>query len=690
MDNNLGQAVLVKDINPNINSGYYSPYPGSSSVSNFTEFNDRLYFTANDGENGNELWITDGTSEGTNLLSDINPNNGSGNYFYAGSSYASNFIEFNDRLYFTANDGENGNELWVSDGTSEGTNLLIDINPSEENSGDGSYYTSYYYFPTDSSYASNFTEFNDRLYFTANDGVNGNELWVSDGTSEDTNLLIDINPGINDGYYSSYPNSSYANNFTEFNDRMYFTANDGVNGNELWVSDGTSEDTSLLIDINPGSDNSYYSSYPDGSYASNFIEFNDRLYFTANDGVNGNELWVSDGTSEGTNLLIDINPGSDNSYFGSYPDGSYTNNFIEFNDRLYFTANDGVNGNELWVSDGTSEGTNLLIDINPGSDNSYYGSYPDGSYIYNLVEFDGKLYFTANDGVNGNELWVSDGTSEGTYLLLDINPGSYDSYYGSYPKSSFAGDFVEFNDRLYFNANDGENGNELWVTDGTTEGTQLVADIYPGESNYGGAQGSYPFNFAVFEDELFFSANNGVNGRELFKLTLDDSTNYISGTNNPDRIVGGSGADRIEGFDGKDTLNGAAGDDILLGGDGKDRLLGGNDNDTLFGGDGKDSLLGGDGDDSLLGEDGKDTLSGGNGHDTLTGGDGSNVFAIDLGQGSDVITDFELGSDRLALGSDLEYDSLTFSGHTISFEDEVLATLDGVNTEHLTVDDFEN
>ena len=686
MDNNLGQVVLVKDINPNINSGYFSSYAEGSYGSNLTEFNEQLYFTANDGENGNELWISNGTAEGTHLLVDINPGSSEGYYYYESdysypdSSNAANFIELNDKLYFTANDGETGNELWVSDGTAEGTQLLVDINPG---SSEG-YYSDY----AKSSYAANFTELNDKLYFTANDGETGNELWVSDGTAEGTHLLVDINPGTSEGYYYyesdySYPNSSYAANFTELKDKLYFTANDGVNGNELWVSDGTAEGTQLLVDINPGTSEGYYSDYANSSYSYGFTEFNDKVYFTANDGENGNELWVSDGTAEGTQLLLDINPGSEENYYYyadsnySYPNSSNAANFTEFNDKLYFTANDGVNGNELWVSDGTAEGTQLLVDINPGNNEGYYSDYANSSYAANFTEFNDKLYFTANDGVNGNELWVSDGTAEGTQLLVDINPGTNEGYYVyessySYPESSYINNFTEFNGKLYFTADDGVNGNELWVSDGTAEGTVLVADISPGIGNYGYAQSSYAANLTVVGDELFFTASNGVSGNELFKFTLDDSITYINGTNHPDQITGGSGADRLEGLDGKDSLVGAAGNDTLLGGDGEDTLYGSDGNDTLLGGDGKDSLVGG------------------SGHDVLTGGDGNDLFAINPSQGTDTITDFDLGRDRLSLGSDLEYDSLTFAGNTISFGDEILATLNGVNTEHLSVDDFDS
>ena len=682
---------LLADINPGGNNYRYY-YSNSSSPRNFTESNGKLYFTANDGENGRELWVTDGTTDGTQLLLDIRP--GSSNYGYNYSSYPDNLTDFNGKLYFTANDGENGNELWVTDGTTDGTQLVSDINPN---------FRSFAY----SSDSRNLTEFNGKLYFSANDGENGRELWVSDGTAEGSQLLVDIRPGTSDYGYNY---SSYAYGFTEFNDKLYFSANDGENGNELWVTDGTAEGTQLLLDIRPGGNNYGYSY---GSYPNGFTEFNDKLYFSANDGETGRELWVSDGTAEGTQLLVDINPGTSN--YG-YPNSSSPNGFTEFNDKLYFTANDGENGNELWVSDGTAEGTQLLVDINPGTSN--YG-YSYGSYADNFTEFNNKLYFTANDGENGNELWVTDGTAEGTQLLADIRPGS--SNY-NYNYSSYASDFVEFNDKLYFTADDGENGRELWVTDGTTVGTQLVADIRPGfDIN---PYGSYADNLTVIGDELFFSADNGESGRELFKLTVDDPINIITGDNRANNLVGTDGTDQIDALGGQDTLDGGAGNDtlnggngrdtlnggadddtllgengrdllngetgfdILVGGNGRDTLDGGADDDTLLGENGRDSLTGGTGDDFLSGDNSKDTLDGGAGSDTLVGGDRGDIFVLRSGEGEDTIVDFQVRIDSIGLGGGLEFSDLTLSENTIQAGGELLATLDGVNTENLTSDSF--
>src|SRR5258706_15208409 len=82
-------------------------------------------------------------------------------------------------------------------------------------------------------------------------------------------------------------------------------------------------------------------------------------------------------------------------------------------DRVFFAANDGVHGIELWVSDGTSGGTYLVKDINPGTGDSSPRS---------IADINGIAYFLADDGVHGLELWKSDGTESGTVLIKDLDP----------------------------------------------------------------------------------------------------------------------------------------------------------------------------------------------------------------------------------------------------------------------------
>jgi ELWxxDGT repeat protein len=114
-------------------------------------------------------------------------------------------------------------------------------------------------------------------------------------------------------------------------------------------------------------------------------------------------LFRSDGTTEGTYLLRDINPGG----------SSQPYNGIWHNGIFYFSADDNVHGEELWKTDGTPEGTTMVKDIRTGS----AGSVIDGEMVFENI-----LYFTCNDGIHGNEIYRSDGTEGGTFLLKDIDP----------------------------------------------------------------------------------------------------------------------------------------------------------------------------------------------------------------------------------------------------------------------------
>lgn len=142
-----------------------------------------------------------------------------------------------------------------------------------------------------------------------------------------------------------------------------------------------------------------------------------------------------------------------------FVDREYVPPFVEINGYLYFTADDGTNGRELWRSDGTKSGTRMVTDLNPwGSSSPRY-----------LTVMDGILYFQADDGIQGIELFRSDGTASGTYMVRDILPAG-----SSNPSHLFVGDNF-----LFFQANDGMRGIELWRSDGTDRGTQLVREINP-------------------------------------------------------------------------------------------------------------------------------------------------------------------------------------------------------------------
>ena len=675
MEAKINKIELVKDINPTADEGDLYTAFDDSSPRNLIEFNDLLYFSANDGETGQELWVSDGTAAGTNLVADIRPNDGSDPF--ANGSDPNNFIEFKDRLYFTANNGSVGNEVWVSDGTTEGTELLIDIRPNE-----GQYSSEY------SSYAGNFTVAGDRLFFSANNGDNGIELWVSDGTTEGTQLLKDINPGSTEGYFNpsqTFVDSSFPKEFLAVGDLIYFSANDGETGQELWVSDGTVEGTKLVKDINSGFDNSEYigsktgksrrlEPRPYGSDPERLTEFNGKIYFSADDGVNGRELWVSDGTTEGTQLLADIAPGEDE--YG-YADESYPQDFIQFQDRLFFTASDGEVGSEIWVTDGTSEGTQLLKDINLNPNTSNYSDFVNlGSYPSFVSEFDGKLFFTADNGELASELWVTDGTPEGTQLFKDLGSGRSDIYQSA-----------KLGDRLYFAARTSEVGKQIWATDGTSEGTQLVKDLHDSDSNYEQdfTYGSNPDLLTVVGNELFFAAEGSEVGRELFKFTAENSnspTNLETDSDSGDTEANSSVSVSEDGS----SVSSSSSSSSSSNGTQTSSSSSSSSAVSIAGGV---VLTGGNGSDRLTGNSGDDLLDGNLGNDTLTGGGGADTFVLRGGDGTDTITDFELGTDSLGLSSSLQFDDLTFSGHSILLGDEVLADLNGIDTQQLTNDDFD-
>ncbi|MCW3124666.1 MAG: hypothetical protein JWO03_324 [Bacteroidetes bacterium] len=329
--------------------------------------------------------------------------------------------------------------------------LLKDINPNGE------------------SIPYGFTELNGKTIFQALDSLHGMELWVSDGSTSGTQLLMDILPG---------PFSSNPINFKVWNGKLYFCAADSVHGRELWVTDGTTTGTHLVVDALPAPG---YSTAP-----RDLTICNNKLYFLGWDG-----LYTSDGTAAGTIRIKN----------------SYGDNLVECNGKLIFVGRDASSAEEPWISDGTTSGTFMLKDINPGVGNSSSPTF--------LTSFNGKVYFVANDYIHGREPWVSDGTAAGTVLLKDIYSGIHDS--GPI-------EFTAFKGRLYFNAIDSLHGAELWVTDGTTAGTTLFKDIY---ANGGGVRGADPTGLYVYNDKMYFNADTLIYGNEPWVTDGTDSGTHL-------------------------------------------------------------------------------------------------------------------------------------------------------------------
>jgi ELWxxDGT repeat protein len=368
-------------------------------------------------------------------------------------------------LYFSANNGVNGSELWLSDGKAAGTVMVKDMWPGASGG-----------FPT------SLTAVGSTLYFSANNGVNGSELWLSDGTAAGTVMVKDMWPGAGSGAPT---------NLTVVGSAFYFVAGDPINGRELWKSDGTAAGTVMVKDIRLGAG----SPFSGVSYLEFLTAVDGTLYFVADDGVNGLELWKSDGTAAGTVMVKDIRPGTTNTFSG------FNSPYLTAaGGTLYFVADDGVSGLELWKSNGTAGGTVVVKDIVPGA-GSIFLSY-EQRY---LTAVGNMLYFSANDGVSGTELWKSDGTAVGTVMVKDIRPGPSSAF------NDFSPLFTVVGSTLYFIADNGVNGAELWKSDGTAAGTVMVKDIRPGAGN-----GNLLFLTTV-GSTLYFSANDGINGGELWK-----------------------------------------------------------------------------------------------------------------------------------------------------------------------------
>jgi len=396
---------------------FFTPIP--------VQLNGALYFFADDGVHGSELWRSDGTGEGTRMVFDLCPGNCHGQ--------ASSLITVvGSTLFFAANDGVHGRELWRSDGTEAGTWMVADAVP-----GPGS------------SSPLWLTPFGSDLLYSAIDPEHGWELWKSDGTAVGTSLLADINPS----------GPSHPSSFVVWNGVAYFSADDGSHGTELWRTDGTSAGTWMVRDIDGGPSGSVgYDQSPLSDFFSP-VALDGYLVFAANDGVHGTELWRTDGTPSGTELVLDLNPG------GTF-DSSNPSQLRRFAGAIYFRADTAAAGPELWMTDGTAAGTHMVRDIVPG---------PDGSGPSNLTVAGDHLFFSAWTEGAGSELWTTDGTPGGTVQVDDIVPGPT----GALAAVALHG-IDPFGERVLFSAWDESHGLEPWVSDGTPEGTLRLADLDAG------------------------------------------------------------------------------------------------------------------------------------------------------------------------------------------------------------------
>ncbi|MCC6781209.1 MAG: hypothetical protein IT457_00075 [Planctomycetes bacterium] len=382
-----------------------------------------------------------------------------------------------------------------------------------------------------------------RLFFSANDQVHGDELWVSDGSAAGTRLVADLFPGTDGEWPTDLAAFAGGVVFTGRSALLWFSDGSAAGtlrlstamrspgapplavGNllfftawtsaypKLWVSDGTPAgtrevDPSNAQPVNPTqfagvgatlycvASNTGRVFRSDGSAAGTveiapaidygtaveLAAWSGRIVIASTRGTGSSvtgEIWLSDGSVAGTVRLA--------TGFVGRPSG-----LRAFGSRFLFVADDGVHGAEMWVSDGSPAGTTLLLDItpNPGP------TYPIGAAVVagNLA------FFRARDATHGVELFATDGTPAGTYLVRDIWNGVWDAY---------PSNLIAVGSRVFFRAQHWSYGEELWVSDGSASGTQLVADINP----FGGAS-IWPLG--VLGSRLVFRAIDGVRGAEAW------------------------------------------------------------------------------------------------------------------------------------------------------------------------------
>ena len=426
-----------------------------------TEIDGKLYYSATSNK-GREPWFINSKNK-PQQIHDINPG--------LRSSNPKQFRLIRDKtqkgktkkiLYFSADGGESGIELWSQD--------LSKKNSKPER------YADIYSGPP-SSDPRNLISTNQTLFFTANDGSSGRELWTIDAYQPSSS---ETGTGTGTGTGTNQPNtskSSLVKNIRQkaqssdpselYNHRgkLFFSANNGKKGFEPWVSGGAENSTNLFKDINQGKSSSSPSS---------FTSHKKSLFFAANDGRKGSELWISDGDNSTPKLAADIQRGA-----GS----SSPSDLLVQGNTLYLSADDGMHGRELWSYSLKSNKHKLVRDIRTGS--------KSGSNPSELISLNGQIFFAAEGDIYGRELWSSDGTENGTKLLLDINPGGLDSD----PK-----DLILFEDNLYFTANTYLNGRQILKLDG--RGINLTEV----KGSLGAATASKPSELHASRDRLFFSA----------------------------------------------------------------------------------------------------------------------------------------------------------------------------------------
>lgn len=402
------KSQTVQIVDPN--GGFYN-------ATNITVYNGKLYYYGNDDNHINGLISSDGISSTVTLIKET-------------SSILGYFFVVNNLLIFS-----DGTQLWKSDGTTEGTSVIKVIRFSSN---------------------PQLVVMNNKLYFggdTTNSNPAKDQLWETDGTANGTKLVKTINPSGLAGIGKMFV----------IEGKIYFSAFDGTGSyNVPWISDGTEAGTRKIKDIVS----------KDGVNASYFTQYNGKIYFTAYEDKGGVQIWVTDGTTDGTVRITDFNSTKTGFGYGSFP-------FTLFNSKLFFSTLDKRMYKQLWSTDGTNSGT-IIIKADSTSRNGAVGFCASDLVVYN-----NKLYMSGFDSIAGNQLWASDGTKEGTKRVTNIK--------GFYPQKLYV-----FQNSLIMTGRDTlTNVETLYVSDGTQSGTICPKQLYNNQA-FIHWQAWVPFNNSLY------------------------------------------------------------------------------------------------------------------------------------------------------------------------------------------------